>query len=178
MKFWQSLSFTEPDQLIELAKIGEEVGFHGVMLSDHLFFPETVTSSYPYSADGAPVFSPDTPFPDPFVTIGAMAAATTTLQFSLLVYILPLRNPFEVAKATSTLAVLSGDRFAMGCGAGWMKEEFEQLGIDFHTRGKRLDEMIEVLRTLWKGGMQSHRGRFFDFEPMQMSPAPQRQVPI
>lgn len=178
MKFWQSLSFTEPDQLVDLARICEELGFEGVVLSDHLFFPEQVDSAYPYSPDGAPAFTPDTPFPDPMVTAAALASATDRLRIALLVYILPLRHPFEVAKAAATVALLSGNRFALGAGAGWMKEEFDALGVDFHTRGKRFNEMIEVLRLLWRGGMQEHHGRFFDFAPMQMSPAPSAPVPI
>jgi probable F420-dependent oxidoreductase len=95
-----------------------------------------------------------------------------------MVYILPLRHPLEVAKATATLDVLSGGRFILGAGAGWMREEFEQLGVDFATRGARFDESIEVLRKLWRGGMVEHRGRFFDFPRLQMSPAPSRAVPI
>jgi len=178
MKFWQSLSFTEPEQLVDLARICEELGFEGVVLSDHLFFPQRVDSAYPYSADGAPAFGPDTPFPDPMVTAAVLAAATERLRFALLVYILPLRHPFEVAKAAATVALLSGNRFALGAGAGWMKEEFDALGVDFHSRGKRFNETIEVLRLLWRGGMQEYHGRFFDFAPMQMSPPPSTPVPI
>jgi len=178
MKFWQALSFSEPEQLVDLAKIAEEVGFEGVLVSDHLFFPQKLESGYPYSDDGAPVFGPDSPFPDPWVALGAMSAVTTRLRFSMIVYILPLRHPLEVAKATATLAVMSGDRFALGAGAGWMKEEFTQLGVDFHTRGKRFDEMIAVLQTIWQGGMVEHHGCFFDFDPIEMSPAPKRPIPI
>ena len=94
------------------------------------------------------------------------------------VYILPLRNPLEVAKSTATVAVLSDNRLALGVGAGWMKEEFEQLGIDFHTRGKRFNETITVLRKLWQSGMVEHHGDFFDFDPLQMSPAPSQTIPI
>jgi alkanesulfonate monooxygenase SsuD/methylene tetrahydromethanopterin reductase-like flavin-dependent oxidoreductase (luciferase family) len=74
--------------------------------------------------------------------------------------------------------VLSGGRFILGVGAGWMKEEFDQLGVDFHKRGARLDESIAVLRKLWAGGMVEHHGRFFDFPRLQMSPAPSKSVPI
>jgi probable F420-dependent oxidoreductase len=178
MKFWQSLPFTEPEQLIEVAKICEEVGFEGAFVSDHLFYPGSFEKSYPYNDTGDPGFTPETPWPQPFTTIAAMAAVTTKLRFSTLVYILPLRDPLEVAKATGTLAVLSNDRFALGAGAGWMHEEFDILGVDFRTRGARFDESIEVCRKLWGGGMVEHAGKFFQFPPLQMSPAPRVPVPI
>ncbi|UCE85189.1 MAG: LLM class F420-dependent oxidoreductase [Deltaproteobacteria bacterium] len=178
MRFWQAVSLTEPDQLLEIARGAEEAGFHGVLLSDHLFFPEKLASKYPYTADGVPGFDAHTPWPEPWTTIAAMAAVTRRLHFATMVYILPLRNPLEVAKATGTVAVLSGNRLALGAGAGWMKEEFDALGVDFRTRGKRFDEMIEVLRTLWRGGMADHHGAFFDFDRIQMSPAPTRPIPI
>ena len=178
MKFWQSLSFTEPDQLVEVAKICEEVGFEGVMVSDHLFHPATFEKSYPYNETGDPGFAADTPWPQAWTTIAAMAAVTSRLRFTTLIYILPLRDPLEVAKATGTLAVLSDNRFALGAGAGWMREEFEIMGVDFATRGKRFDESIEVCRKLWAGGMVEHHGSHFDFSPLQMSPAPTEPIPI
>jgi len=76
-----------------------------------------------------------------------------------MVYIRPLRTPLEVAKVTSTAAVLSGNRVALGAGAGWMREEFETLGVDFETRGRRFDESIDALRALYAGGDVEHRGR-------------------
>jgi len=178
MKFWQAVSFTEPDQLVEIAKIAEQVGFDGILVSDHLFFPEQLASKYPYTPDGVPGFSAATAWPEPFALVGAMSSVTKRLRFATMVYILPLRHPLEVAKATATLDILSGGRFVLGVGAGWMKEEFDQLGVDFHTRGARLDESIAVLRKVWQGGMVEHHGRFFDIPRLQMSPAPARPVPI
>jgi probable F420-dependent oxidoreductase len=178
MKFWQVLSFTEPEQLVALARAAEEAGFHGVLLSDHLFFPEKLESRYPYSPDGSPGFDGSAVFPEVFTSIAAMATATTRLHFSTIIFVLPLRHPLEVAKALGTLSLLSGGRVALGCGAGWIREEFEQLGVEFSTRGKRFDEMIGVLRTLWSGGMVEHHGRFFDFDRLQISPAPRAPIPI
>ena len=178
MRFWQSLSFTEPDQLIEVAKICEEVGFEGVMVSDHLFHPGDFQKRYPYNETGDPGFAADTPWPQAWTAIAAMAAVTSRLRFTTLIYILPLRDPLEVAKATGTLAVLSDNRFALGAGAGWMREEFDIVGVDFKTRGKRFNESIEVCRKLWSGGMVEHHGPFFDFPKLQMSPAPTQPVPI
>ena len=178
MKFWQVLSFTEPDQLIPLAKAAEEAGFHGIMLSDHLFFPGKLESKYPYSEDGTPGFDGSTPWPEPWTTISAMAATTERLHFGTMVYILPLRNPIELAKTLGTVAFHSKGRVALGIGAGWIREEFDTLGIDFKTRGKRMNEMIEVMQKLWTGEMVEHQGEHFSFGPLQMSPAPGHDIPI
>jgi probable F420-dependent oxidoreductase len=178
MKLWQVVSFSEPEQLLGIARAAEEAGFEGVLLSDHLFFPGRLASRYPYSADGEPAFDGTTPFPDAWTTIAAMAAVTERLRFATMVYILPLRNPLEVAKTVGTAALLSGGRVALGCGAGWIREEFDALEIPFESRGARMSEMIEVLRRVWTGEMIEHRGRFFDFGPLQMSPPPPAPVPI
>jgi probable F420-dependent oxidoreductase len=178
LKFWQVASFAEPDQLLDIARGAEDAGFHGLLLSDHLFFPGELKSKYPYSEDGKPMFDGTMPFPDPFTTIAAMAAVTTRLRFGTLVYILPLRHPLEVAKSVGTAAVLSNDRVMLGCGAGWIREEYDALGVDFATRGKRYDEMIDVLRKAWTGNMVEHRSAHFDLGSFQMNPAPRAQVPI
>lgn len=178
MKFWQVASFSEPDQLLDIARGAEEAGFEGLLLSDHLFFPGRLESRYPYSADGKPMFDGSVPFPDPWVAIAAMAAVTTRLRFGTMVYILPLRHPLEVAKAVGTAAFLSNGRVLLGTGAGWIREEYAALGVDFATRGRRYDEMIEVLRKAWTGAMVEHRGPIFDLGSFQMSPAPNAPVPI
>jgi len=178
LKFWQAVSFMEPDQLVGVAQAAEEAGFHGLLLADHLFFPAKLDSKYPYSEDGAPMFDGRTPFPDPWTTIASMAAVTKRLHFATFVFILPLRHPIELAKSLGTLSLLSGGRVALGAGAGWIREEFDALGVDFHTRGKRMDEMVVAMRKLWSGEVVEHHGRFFDFAPLQMSPAPGREVPI
>jgi probable F420-dependent oxidoreductase len=178
MKFWQSVAFTEPDQLVEIARGAEAAGFEGVLVSEHLFIPGTYAAGYPYSETGRPDFDAHTPFPDPWVTMTAMAAATSRLRFTTMVHILPLHHPLEVAKAVGTASIFSGGRIALGAGAGWMREEFEVLGVDFATRGKRFNESIEILRRVWRGGMVDYRGEIFAFDPLQMSPAPPEPIPI
>jgi probable F420-dependent oxidoreductase len=178
MKFWQALTWMEPGQMLEVARHAEGLGFDGLMLGDHGVFPRDVRSPYPYSPTAKPPMSPDAWYPDCWATIGALAAVTTRIRFSVGVYVLPMRNVFEVARATGTLAILSGNRFVLGSGLGWMKEEFDIYGVDFRTRASRHDEMVEVLRKLWAGGMVEHHGTHFDFPPLQISPAPARTVPI
>lgn len=178
MKFWQMVNWIEVDQLIPLAQFAEELGFEGVMNSDHAVYPKTVLAEYPYSPDGKAMMSPDWPYPDAWVTIAAMAAVTKRLKFSTSIYVLPLRNVFEVAKATGTLALMSDNRFILGAGLGWMKDEFDIYGVEFKTRARRTDEMIDVLRKLWEGGMVEHNGDFYDFPPLQIAPEPTQTVPV
>jgi probable F420-dependent oxidoreductase len=178
MRFWQSTAFSDPGQLVTLAKAAEEAGMEGMALSDHIFFPQKLESAYPYTSDGTPIWTPPTPWPDIWVTVGAMSSVTTRLRFGTNIYIAPARDVFTVAKAVGTAAILSNDRVALGVGAGWMKEEFVALGQDYHTRGKRLDEMFAALRALWTPGWTEHHGQFYDFGPLMMAPTPAKQVPI
>jgi probable F420-dependent oxidoreductase len=178
MKFCNAMIGADPRDWNRLATVAESVGFHSVAVSDHVVYPSYLESKYPYTPDGVPQFSPDEHWPDVWVAIASMAAVTTTLEFMTNVYILPLRNPFVVAKAVGTAAYLSDDRVALGIGAGWMREEFELMEQPFGRRGRRLDEMIDVLHTLWAGGMVEHHGEFYDFDPLEMKPAPARRVPV
>jgi probable F420-dependent oxidoreductase len=178
MKFTLSLAFCQPADYCQLARAAEEAGFALVALSDHVVHPRAIATKYPYTHDGSLRWEPFTPWPDVWVAIGAMAAATQRIGFTTSVFVLPMRNVFAVAKAVATVAAISNDRVSLGIGVGWMKEEFELLEQDFHTRGKRTDEMIDVLRKLWAGGWVEHRGRFYDFDALEMSPAPGKEIPI
>ena len=178
MKFVTSLAFSDPTQLCDLARAADETGWDGLVVSDHVVHPEKIATPYPYTKDGLPRWQAPTPWPDPWVAIGAMAAVTRRVRFFTGIYVLPMRNPFNVAKAVGTAAVLSGDRVTLGVGVGWMREEFQLLEQPFEQRGPRTDEMIEVIRKLWGGGMVEHHGRFYDFPRLQMSPAPTARIPI
>ena len=109
--------------------------------------------------------------------ISGLAGATENLLFTTGVYIAPLRDLMTVAKSVGTTAVLSGNRLRLGIGVGWCKEEFDQTGQDFATRGKRLDEMIVALRALWRGGWVEFHGDYYDVPECQMEPAPTEPVP-
>ena len=178
MKFTLSLAFCEAAELCILARAAEAARFAMVSLSDHVVHPRAIATAYPYTHDGSLRWEPFTDWPDVWVAIGAMAAATERIRFTTSVFVLPMRNVFSVAKSVATAAAISRGRVALGVGVGWMKEEFELLGQDFHTRGKRTDEMIDVLRKLWAGGWVSHHGRFYDFDDLEMSPKPPDEVPI
>lgn len=177
MEFWNLLAFVEDEQLLDAARTCEELGFDAVGVSDHLFVPEEFQSRYPGSkadGDGKPFFTIEQKwsFPDPWVTLGMMAAVTSRVKLFQSIFILPPRNPIDVAKATGTLATLAPGRLRVCPAVGWMKDEFDVYGVDFHKRGKRTDEMIEVLRKLWSGEIVEHKGEFFEFPRLRSMPCP------
>ncbi|MCE2392858.1 MAG: TIGR03619 family F420-dependent LLM class oxidoreductase [Proteobacteria bacterium] len=178
MQYWQALGYEHPEDMIEIARVAEEAGFEGLLLSDHVFAPERVASAYPYSDDGTPHFPAGANFPDALMTIAVLAQHTERLRFATSVYILPLRHPVEVARFVGSAAVYSNDRAVLGVGAGWMREEFDVLGRGFERRGASMDEAIEVIRKLLSGEVVEHQGENWSFPPMRLLPAPRRDVPI
>ncbi|MEZ0342787.1 TIGR03619 family F420-dependent LLM class oxidoreductase [Mycobacterium sp. pV006] len=178
MQFWSGTAFMQAHEAVALARMLDEAGYDGMVTSDHMVYPRRLTSHYPDSESGTPPWPPETPWPDAWVLTGAMAAVTTRLKFSNAVYIAPARPLVEVAKQVATAAVLSNGRVSLAAGVGWMREEYALMGQDFHTRGKRLDEMIPALRALWQGGWVSWHGEFYDIPEMMIEPHPPRPVPI
>jgi probable F420-dependent oxidoreductase len=180
MKFWCGTAFMNTSELPELARMLDEAGYHGLLVGDHVIYPKEFSQPAPYASrpDGRPLWDPETPFPHSWVLIGALAAVTKRLHFSNAVYIAPARPLLEVAKQVSTASVLSGGRVSLGVGAGWMREEFELLGQDFDNRGPRLNEMIQALRELWKGGWVEWHGEHYDIPPLMMEPHPEIVPPI
>jgi probable F420-dependent oxidoreductase len=121
----------------------------------------------------------DVAIPDPLIPLAYVAAVTKTIKLATGILILPQRHPIYTAKEVATVDVLSGGRVILGIGSGWMKEEFEALGIDFHHRGAMTDEAIQALRALWKDGAASFEGKHFRFGPLHSNPKPvRRDVPI
>ena len=139
------------DHLVPMARAAEANGFDTIAVPDSVFFPKDVSADYPYSADGGRFWAPDTPFVDPFVAIGAMAAVTERIRFTTNVVKLPIRDPLLVAKQLTSLAALSDNRVSLGVGLSWIPEEFAWTHTDMRTRGKRADEMIEILQLACAG---------------------------
>ena len=156
----------------------DEAGFDGIVTSDHMIYPRELSSPYPDSPSGKPGWEPDNPWPDAWVLTGAMAAVTTRLRFSNAVYIAPARPILEVARLVATASDISGGRVALAAGVGWMREEYELMGQDFASRGKRLDEMIPALRELWRGGWVSWSGEYYQVPELMVEPHPPAPVPI
>ncbi len=178
MKFVLSAAFSPVTQLPELAAAADACGWEAMTLSDHVVHPEVIDTPYPYTDDGSRRWEAFTEWPDPWVAIGALSAVTRRLKFTTNVFVLPMRNPFLAAKAISTAAVLSGGRVILTIGVGWSNVEFELMGQGFRNRGRRADEMIEVMRRLWTGEMVEHRGRYYAFDRLEMSPSPPSRIPI
>jgi probable F420-dependent oxidoreductase len=178
MKFWQSMTWAETEQLCDIARFAEELGFEGLIGADHALYPEKMRPDYPYSESGVPYQTSQSEYPDMWTSFAAMAAVTERVKLVCGVYVLPLRNPIEVAKQAATLATLSQGRFVLGVGTGWMREEFDIYGVAFEGRGRRMDEMIEIMHGLWTGEMFEYHGEFFDFDRIVVSPKPTHPVPF
>jgi probable F420-dependent oxidoreductase len=177
VQYWLNTGFIAVHQMVPVAQAAERLGFHGVAMPDHLFFPEKIDSPYPYSNDGAVSWPADAPWPDCWVTLGVLAQATQRLRLTTGVLVAPLRDVFSLAKAIGTAAAFGPGRVSCGLGAGWLREEFDIVGQHFDTRGARMDEMLDVLRLLWSGELVEHHGVHLDFGPVQMRPAA-ANVPI
>lgn len=178
MKFWQCLAMIDMHELPVLARHAEELGFEGITLGEHLVTFSEQYESYDYSKDSMIRWYPQTDWPDPWVQVAALSQVTNTLRFLNTLYVLPLRDPFSVAKQIATTANICPGRVVFGAGIGWQKSEFELVGQDFHTRGRRCDEMLEVMGLLWTGAPVEFHGEFYDFPLLQMSPGLNCDMPI
>jgi probable F420-dependent oxidoreductase len=180
VRFHQGLTFLPVQDVVDLAIASDELGYSGLMISDHIFNARELKSRYTYSTaeDGSPFWEKDTEWPDPMCLISGLATVTRNLLFTTGVYIAPARDLVTVAKSVGTAAVLSSGRVRLGVGVGWCEEEFEATGQEFSNRGKRLDEMIVALRALWHDGWVEHHGEYYDIPACRILPAPSEPVPI
>ncbi|GAB5452353.1 MAG: LLM class F420-dependent oxidoreductase [Halioglobus sp.] len=178
MKFVLSTSFSSVGHLTQLAPVADECGWFAMSFSDHVVNPEKISTPYPYTEDGSRRWQPFTDWPDPWVMIGALATITKNLRFTNNIFVLPMRNPFLVAKAISTAAIVSDNRVIPAIGVGWSSDEFALMQADFKTRGKRTDEMLEIMRLLWTGELVQYQGKHYAFDALEMNPAPSEYIPI
>jgi probable F420-dependent oxidoreductase len=162
-----------------LARLAEAAGFDSIFAVDHVVLPDAYDSTYPYAAGGRLPGTQFSAMPDPLIWMAFAAAATTRLRLMTGVIILPLRNPLVLAKQVATLDHMSGGRIELGIGVGWLKEEFEALGVPFAARGRRANDYVAAMRALWRDESASHAGEFVRFESVSCSPRPvARAVPI
>ncbi len=182
MKFalhFGNFAFPDPEGARRLVRLAETAGFDSVFAVEHVVVPDNYTSVYPYAPGGRLPGGPSVNFPDPLIWLTWVAAATTRLRFMTAVMILPQRNPLVLAKEVATLDYLSGGRIELGIGVGWLKEEFEALGIPFERRGKRADEYVAAMRALWASDSASFAGEFVNFDKVNSNPKPvAKSVPI
>jgi probable F420-dependent oxidoreductase len=178
VRFSIATAYIDPSELTAIARAADERGYHAMTVADHVVNLAELTTEYPYTEDGKRRWEPFTPWVDPWVTIGAMGAVTERLRFFTNVYVLPMRDPFTVAKMVATASALTGGRVGLGVGMGWCEEEFDLLGEPFRKRGKRADEMLALLAELWSDGWTEHHGEFYDVPRLEMTPTPPSPVPI
>jgi len=178
MRFAYHAIMCPPEQYLELAKAAEEMGFDGFTMPDSICYPEVADTKYPYNADGSRNFLEGTPFLEPIVAISAMAAVTKKLRFTTSVMKLPVRNPVILAKELTTLQVMTGNRFALGAGISPWIEDFEICDQPWEGRGRRMNEMIEIIRGLHSGEYFGFEGEFYNIPSHKMCPVPDKVTPI
>ena len=181
MRFAMSMSGLGARHYPEVAETAEANGFDSIWMPEHLIFPVEMTPNYSYTPDGYPPMHSDTPAFDPWVVLGGVATRTKNIKLATGVFILPLRHPIAVARSIITLDRLSGGRVIAGIGVGWLPDEFEIVGEDFHNRGARTDEMIVIMRKLWSEETVEFHGRFYDIPAVKFLPKPvnkQQGIPI
>jgi probable F420-dependent oxidoreductase len=178
--FVNSGPFSQPELLAHLAVTAEKCGVESLWTVEHVVIPQGYQSPYPYSKSGKIPGGEDVAIPDPLLPLSYIAAITSTVKLATGVMILPQRNPLYVAKEMATLDLLSHGRTILGIGSGWLKEEFDALGLDFHTRGARTDESIQAMRAVWNDNPSSFHGKQFNFGPLMSFPKPEQKggVPI
>lgn len=171
-------AFVPTAELLPLARAADELGYTSFCIGDHVVDLESISTPYPYEADGGRRWGHEAEWPDPWVLIGALAAVTTRLTFFTSIYVAALRSPYQVAKSVGTAAVLSGGRVRLGVGAGWCEEEFELLGQDFASRGRRTDEGLALVRALWEQDWVETDGPHYPTPRLTMQPRPASRIPI
>jgi probable F420-dependent oxidoreductase len=172
-----SLSQAHPSRIEELAVTADQLGFESVWLGEHLVFPMDVHGELVRGEQHT--VKPATPVFDVCAYLSWLAARTTRVRLGTFVYLLGLRHPFAAARAFATLDYVSGGRAEVGVGAGWLETEWAAAGLDFASRGRRLDEAIDVCTRLWTEPVIEHHGEFYDFPPVAFEPKPvQARLPI
>lgn len=164
--------FTDPDVMIPFVQRAETLGYESVWTAEHVIIPQTYTSVYPYNPSGKVPFRPDASILDPLVALTFIASATKRLRLGTGVNILPQINPLYLAKWASSIDHLSKGRLMLGVGIGWLREEFEAIGVPFAHRGKRSDEYLQALKAVWSGEEVNYQGEFVKWQGFMMRPKP------
>lgn len=171
MKFGMTFGRLNPAFFLEAVLEADRLGFESAWLPEHLVFPVEMRGQLVPGEEHPPV-PPSTPVFDAPAYLSFVAAQTARIRLGTFVYLLGLRHPFVGARAFATLDVVSNGRAEVGVGAGWLVTEWEAAGFDPRSRGRRLDEAIEVCRRLWTEEVVEHHGEFYDFPPVMFEPKP------
>ncbi|MDE0930958.1 MAG: LLM class F420-dependent oxidoreductase [Halioglobus sp.] len=168
------------DQMVGYSQLAESVGIESVWTFEHVIVPQDYASKYPYSADGKMGARPETNFVDPLIALTAIAANTKTLLLGTGVNIVSQANPMFLAKQAASLDFVSGGRFMLGAGIGWLQEEFDAMGVPFERRGARFDDYIIAMKKVWSGEVVEHQSEFINWSGFKSYPVPAKKsgVPI
>jgi probable F420-dependent oxidoreductase len=178
VRFGYLETMTNPSFMKPLAIAAEAAGYDAFVVPDSVCYPEHSDSKYPYTEDGCREFLEDKPFVEAFALIPYLAAVTERIRFTTCVVKLPLRNPVLMAKQVSSVAVLSQNRLCFGVGLSPWPEDFEVVGVPWARRGKRLEEMIDIIRGLCAGGYFDYEGDIFQLPRIKICPVPSEPVPV
>ena len=163
----------DPAAIRDYAQAAESLGYAYIGADDHVIGPDP---DRPGGWTGW--VTNTTPFVEPFVLFAFMAGVTSRISFSTCVLLLPQRQTVLVAKQAAGLDQLSGGRLRLGLGVGWNEIEYQSLGEDFRTRGRRLDEQVEVLRALWSSSAVSLEGDWHSIPNAGIAPLPAHPIPL
>lgn len=168
------------EHMVGIAQLAESIGMESVWTFEHAMVPEDYASKYPYSNDGKMGGQPDTNFIDPLIALATIAANTKTLRLGTGVNIVSQANPLLLAKQAASLDFCSGGRFMLGAGIGWLREEFDAMGVPFEKRGARFDDYMVAMKKVWAGDTVEHQSEFINWSGFKSYPIPQQEggVPI
>ena len=162
-----------PETLGRIARTGEELGYDALFTGDHILVPRNIASPYPYTEGGEFPGSPSGESMEQLTLLAFLAGQTSRIRLVTSVIIVPHRNPLVAAKALATLDVLSGGRLVVGIGVGWMREEFEALGLPpFEERGAVTDEYVRAFKELWTSDDPHFEGKYVSFDNISFLPKP------
>jgi probable F420-dependent oxidoreductase len=178
VRFSYAESMTSPAFYAPLARAAEEAGYDSLVVPDSICYPEHSASVYPFNPGGTREFLEDKPFLEPFSLIPALGAITERLRFITFVLKLPVRDPVLVAKQATSTAVLTGNRLLLGVGTSPWREDYEVTGVDWASRGRRMDEELDIVRGLSAGGYFSYHGEIFDLPRIKIDPVPSEPIPV
>ncbi len=159
MRFSYAESMVDPSYYLPLARAAEDAGYDGMVVPDSLCYPQESDSTYPFSPDHTREFLEDKPFLEPFSLISAMGAVTERLRFVTFVLKLPTRHPLVVAKQATSVAVMTGNRLALGVGTSPWPEDYQLVGVPWEGRGRRMDEAVDIVQGLSAGGYFEYHGQ-------------------
>lgn len=177
MKIGVATAFTKhstPETMAQTARIVEEAGLHSLWVPEHVVFFREHRSRYPYSEDGAIPGHPDGLI-DPFSALAFIAGQTSRIRLGTGICLVPQRNPIYTARQVADVDVLSQGRFDFGVGVGWLKEEFQALGVPWARRADRTRDYVNAMKALWTQDEASYDGEFVQFEGCLQHPKPVQQ---